>query len=360
MTADAADKAGEATTGRRRRFSKRHVVGGGVGIAVVVATFVFILPRIADYRDVWDVVKGLSWADIGLLAGATALNLATFAPPWMAALPGLRFRQAFVVTQASTASTYIAPAGVAVGMALSFGMLRGWGFAAAPVSLAVAVTGVWNQLAMLAFPTVGLALLAASGTPHAALDTIAFVGLAIFAVVVAGFAAGLSTATLARRVGDLAARIASWGLRLVRRKPVTWGGEAFVRFRNRTNSLLRRRWHVLTLATLAGHLTVYLVLLVALRVVGVSGDEVSAVEAFAAWSLVRLLGSIPITPGGLGVVELGLTATLVGFGGNQAEVVAAVLAYRVLTMVPTLLIGLLAGATWKRHRPGSLPTDAAD
>ena len=340
-----------------KRISLRHVLGGGLGIAVVVATFVFILPRIADYRDVWDVVKSLSWGDLGLLAGATALNLATFAPPWMAALPGLRFRQAFVVTQASTASTYVAPAGVAVGMALSFAMLRGWGFAAAPVSLAVAVTGVWNQLAMLAFPTVGLALLAATGTPHAALDTIAYIGLAIFVAVLAGFAAGLSTPRLARKVGDLAARIASWGLRLVRRKPVTWGGEAFVRFRSRTNALLRRRWHVLTLATLAGHLTVFGVLLVSLRVVGVSADEVSAVEAFAAWSLVRLLGSIPITPGGLGVVELGLTTALVGFGADQPEAVAAVLVYRVLTMVPTLVIGLLAGATWRRHTPAGPPAD---
>ena len=92
---------------------------------------------------------------------------------------------------------------------------------------------------------------------------------------------------------------------------------------------------------------------------GVSGDEVSAVEAFAAWSLVRLLGSIPITPGGLGVIELGLTTALVGFGGGQAEVVAAVLVYRVLTIVPTLVIGLLAGATWRRHRPDSVPADAA-
>jgi uncharacterized protein (TIRG00374 family) len=140
---------------------------------------------------------------------------------------------------------------------------------------------------------------------------------------------------------------------------VTWDGESFVRFRARTNSLLRRRWHVLTLATLAGHLTVYLVLLVSLRVLGVTADEVTDVEAFAAWSLVRLLGSIPITPGGLGIVELGLTTALVGFGGGQAEVVAAVLVYRVLTVVPTLLIGLLAGATWKRHRPRDLPAEAA-
>ena len=109
------------------------------------------------------------------------------------------------------------------------------------------------------------------------------------------------------------------------------------------------------LTTVAGHLTVFLVLLVSLRTLDVSASEVSAVEAFAAWALVRLLGSIPIPPGGLGVVELGLTTALVGFGGNQVEVVAAVLVYRFLTIVPTLVIGLAAGATWKRYRPHHLP-----
>ena len=64
---------------------------------------------------------------------------------------------------------------------------------------------------------------------------------------------------------------------------------------------------------------------------------------FAAWTLVRLLGSLPFTPGGIGVVELGLTGALVGFGGNNAGVVAAVLLYRFLTMIPTLAACCVAG-----------------
>jgi uncharacterized protein (TIRG00374 family) len=140
---------------------------------------------------------------------------------------------------------------------------------------------------------------------------------------------------------------------------VTWTGDSFVRFRNEAIDLLRRRWHVLTLATLAGHLTVFLLLLFCLRVFGVSAAEVDLIEAFAAWSLVRLLGSIPITPGGLGIVEVGLTTALVGFGGQNAEVVAAVLVYRFLSIVPTLVLGLLSGATWKRHHPGAVEAEAA-
>ena len=91
----------------------------------------------------------------------------------------------------------------------------------------------------------------------------------------------------------------------------------------------------------------------ALRALGVPATQVTATEAFAAWSLVRLLGSVPITPGGIGVIEVGLTTALVAFGGNNAGVVAAVLLWRFLTMVPTIAYGLVAAATWRRHRPAS-------
>jgi uncharacterized membrane protein YbhN (UPF0104 family) len=337
----------------------RRIAGVGLGLGVVVATFVFVLPRIANYRDVWDVVRDLSWEELAALGAITVVNLSTFPPQWMAALPGLRFRQAFVVTQASTASTYVAPGGPAVGMALSFAMLRGWGFRSGDVGLAVAINGIWNQLCALAFPVVALALLTLAGGENPLLQTAALIGLAVFLFLAGSFAAGLSSARLARRVGDLAAGVASAVLRLVRHDPVTWNGETFVRFRARTIGLLRRRWHWITLGALAGQLTVFLVLLVSLRVLHVPAHEVSATEAFAAWSLVRLLASLPITPGGIGVVELGLTSALVGFGGRNAGVVAAVLVYRVLTVVPTVALGVLAGATWRHHHPGRLETEAA-
>src|SRR5207244_12133818 len=89
--------------------------------------------------------------------------IVTFAPPWMAALPGLRFLPALTVTQASTASTYLAPGGPAVGVGLSAAILLDWGFSAGAVTLAVTLTGIWKQLAILGCPTVAFAVLTLSG-----------------------------------------------------------------------------------------------------------------------------------------------------------------------------------------------------
>jgi putative heme transporter len=337
----------------------RRFLPAGLGILVVVATFAFLLPRIADYRDVWDVVSELSWGWIAGLLGAAALNVLTFAPPWQAALPGLRFLQALTMSQASAAMSLVLPGGGAPGMATSYAMLRAWGFPRRAVAGAVTLVGVWNQLANLAFPIVAVFLLTVSGEPTAVLATAAFIGVAVFGVTVAALVLVLYSNRMARDLGDAAARLATWALGRIRRGPVGWGGPSFERFRREAVGVLRRRWHALTLATLAGSLTVFLVFVVALRALGVPASDVSLVEAFAAWALARLLGMLPLTPGGIGVVELSLSGTLIGFGGANARVVAAVLVYRFLTMVPPLLLGLIAAGTWRRQRPREALTEGA-
>ncbi len=269
----------------------------------------------------------------------------------MVALPGLRFRPALTMTQASTALSIVTPGGAAVGIAGSYGILRSWGFQGKAVGRAVTLTGLWNQFANLAFPIVAVFALAVTGAQTAVLATAAFVGAAILGVAIAALVLVLYSDRLAEDIGDAAARASSWVLAKVHRSPVGWNGSSFERFRRDAVDLLKRRWHMLTLTTLLGSLTVFLVLLVSLRALQVPATEVSVIDAFAAWSLARLLGSIPITPGGIGVVELSLTGTLVGFGGNNAGVVAAVLVYRFLTLVPTLLLGLIAAGTFRRHRP---------
>jgi uncharacterized protein (TIRG00374 family) len=339
----------EELTGRPKRRLLRRVALGGISLGIVVASFAYLLPTIANYGDVWKVVTDLSWPWIAALLGASALNLATFAPPWQVALPKLSFIRAMELTQASTALSIVAPGGPAVGAAGSYAMLRKWGFPARDFSRAVTLTSLWNQFLNLTFPIVAVFALTVEGEQSAALATAAFIGVAVLGVIVGGFVVMLVSSRLAEDMGDLAARCVNWARAKIHKGPVHWGGASFERFRADAGEFLERKWWALTLTSLAGSLTVFALLVVALRAVGVPASSVTLVEAFAAWSLIRIIASIPITPGGVGVVEVGLTGALVGFGGSNADVVAAVLIYRFLTVVPTLVLGLIAAFTFRSH-----------
>ena len=322
-------------------------IGPAMAIAVV-AVFVFVLPRIADYGTVWDILTDVSAAWVLGLAIAVLVNLATFPLPWMAAIPHLGFRRATVVTQSSTAASIVLPGGDVVGMGTQFAMLRGWGFETDQASLAVLVTGIWNQLVRVAFPVIAVALLAIVGDVPTELRIGGAVGAVLFAVVLGGFIGLIASDRLARRIGELGAASATWFMRLIRRpRQFAWGDDA-VRFRETSEVLVRRRWPHLTVTTVVGHLSNFAVLLVSLRAVGIDPSELSGIECFAAFSLIRLLTAVPITPGGLGVVELGLTGGLVAFGADQEAAVAGVLLYRALTMLPVIVIGAVCFLLWRR------------
>ena len=326
----------------------RAYAGRVFAFALVIGVFAFVLPRVADYGAVWDAISELSAGGIAALAVIAIVNMATFAPPWMAALPGLSFLHALVLSQASTAAASVLPGGDAVGIAISYSMLRRWGFTVAQVTVGSAATTVWNVFANVIFAVTAAALLATTGESHALLTTLAVIGTLAGAVAIVLFAVALHDDGKARAIGSLVQRAWNPVARLLRRQAATDWDERLVGFRHEAVGLLARRWVSLTAATLAGHLTVFLVLLVALRAVGVPSARLSFAEVFAAWALVRLITTVPLTPGGLGVVELGLTGALVTFGGNQANVVAAVLLYRVLTYVPPVATGGVCLLIWRR------------
>jgi uncharacterized protein (TIRG00374 family) len=328
---------------------RRLVVGLVVTAAVAGAVFFYALPRLAGYGSVWREVALLpAWWIVGLL-GITALDILTYAPPWLVALPKLRLLDALKMTQASTAFGLVMPGGATLGMAVSFAMLRSAGFARGTVAAAVVVTGFWSQVSTFLFPVLAIVLLAAEGGGSATLRLLAVVGVGISLGLIAAGAAVLWREQIAARTGDFAAGVVSSVLRLLRRAPVEWGGRSLARYRGEVLTLLRRRWISLTVATLANQLTGYLMLELGVRAFGIGRGQVSITETFAAWSIGRLLGSLPITPSGIGVVELGLTGSLVGFGAPHAPVVAAVLVYRALSLVPTIVLGLLATVTWRRR-----------
>ncbi len=76
----------------------------------------------------------------------------------------------------------------------------------------------------------------------------------------------------------------------------------------------------------------------------------------------QLATALPITPGGLGVVEGSITVALVTFGGGQASTVAAVLIYRLISFWLLLPVGwsswlalVIAGRSHERAAAPALP-----
>jgi len=333
------------------RSSRRAVLRFVLGLAVAAAVFAWIVPRIASYGSVAHQLATISlpWA-LGLVA-ASLLDIATTALPWQAVLPQLSFVGALAFTQASTALTTVLPGGAPLGMALSFAFLRRLRIDRGAAGFAVAVTGIWSQVMILVYPLIGSVLVFATGQLSGTTAAIAGVSAAVGAVIVGLTVAALRSPGAARWLGDVAARTGAWVARLFHRRPPGWSGEALVQLRAERLVLLRRRWGWLTAATLANQLTAYLVFELSLRAVGVSVATVPFSEAFLAWAIGRVISSLPLTPGGVGVVELGMIGTLVGFGASGAHVVAAVLLYRGVIVLPTLVVGLVSLPVLRRLAP---------
>ena len=328
-----------------------------ISLVVIAVAYALVLPRIASYTAVWKELRTLSWPWLVGLGAATVLNNLTLAPPLMVVVRGLKPIRAVRLTQTSTAVSLALPGGATVGMAAVFAMLRSWGVSRAEAGRAIAVAGLWSQGAVLIFPIVAVAVLAVDHRGSTILYAAAAAAGLICLTIVSAAAAVAARPGAAERVLSRLDRLLARARRVGGRAP-SWDAAGLIRFRADTAELIRRRWVALSVATALNQLSGFLVLDLCLRAVGVGAAEISVSESFAAWSTGRLISSLPTTPGGVGLVELSLTGILVGFGGHNARVIAAVLLYRALVIVPTLVAGTIAGAAavlWRADRVGGSP-----
>jgi uncharacterized protein (TIRG00374 family) len=344
-----------ATTSPVRRWSPGLAVKVVLSLVLVVAIFWYLLKGI-DLGQVRAEITSMTWLELATLTAIALWNLMTYAFVWMSVTPGLSFWRAMTMTQSTTAVANTVPVvGAPIGVGMTYGMLGSWGYSRSRTTTAVLVSGVWNSFIKLGIPVLAVALVALQGNASGSRVTLALAGIGGLVAAVVVFALMLRSERVAERVGVLAGRAASRLLRLVGRGPVTGWELATVKFRSRTVDLLEHRWLPITAATLVSHLSLYVVLLVTLRHVGVSNAEVSWAEVLAVFAFARLATAIPFTPGGVGVVEAVLIGGFVTAGGDRAEVVAAVLVYRALTWGLPILVG--AGTyLWWRRRAMRTPT----
>lgn len=321
-----------------------------LSVAIVAGVFGVILPRVADFHQVWASIRSMKGWKYTALVAVTLGNIVTYWPVTMAGMPGLSLAKAAVVNQSSTSVAMTVPGGGAVAVGVTYAMFRSWGFRRSEIALQALVTGIWNVFLRLVLPVIALVILAVHGDHNDALVSSAVIGIVVLAVAMLGLGFGLSSERFAELLGSWSGWMVSALRRVVRRPAVDRWGSTAVRFRAQMLDLLRRRWVFLTLATIVSHLSIYVVMLVSLRFVGVSNSEVNWAQALAVFALVRLASSVPIIPGNVGLAELGYVAGLVLAGGNRSEAVAAVLVFRFLTYYVQIPIGGLTYIAWRRKR----------
>ena len=337
----------------------KRLVSIGAAIVVLIAVFGFALPQFASYQEAWTAIAAMSAAEIVILAVTAVVKLAV--APWqmMTALPGLVYGNAFAVNQSGTALSNTLPAGGAFGVGLTFDMLHASGSAPSEITREIVVTGVWNDLVKLVLPIAGLVLLAIAHQATRSEVELAVIGLVVSVAIIVLLVLVVRSQRMACAIGDWGARVTSRVLHWIGRPPTQGWGQRLVEFDQTSGQLVAQRWLYITAATLAGQVAVFAIFYCSARFVGIDASTVGFAELFATWAFARLLQLIPITPGGLGFVQLGLTGLLTAFGAPNDQAVAATLVYTALTWFPPIPVGAASYWIWRSHHPRTGRADLA-
>jgi hypothetical protein len=147
------------------------------------------------------------------------------------------------------------------------------------------------------------------------------------------------------RLGLVVSKIVSWSGRVLRRR---WQADPrkLVRERDRMVAAIGDRWWLAVVAAALNWVFDYLVLVTALVAVGADPRLSLVLLAYTGGALLTM---IPVTPGGFGFVETGMTYLLVLSGITKGDALLATLAYRIVSLWLPILAGSLAWVAFQRR-----------
>lgn len=329
----------------------RKLLSAGLTLAVIVIVFGFVIPQLADYSKVLDIIGDITALEWVALAVFTSIFLVAYVFVLMAVLPSLRFREGFVTQTAATAITNSVPAGGALAFALNYTMLMSWGFTAEAITAGLMAAGVWDQLARLALPSLAATIVAVTADAPTWMWLAGAAGIVIVVAALVILFLVFRSEGVARSFGRFLDRVVNWGLARIHREPVDMV-ESVLQFRTNVVGIARHRWAPLTIATIVNHAAMAGLFVASIRAAGISDDEISTPWVIAAFGFGRLLVMIPISPGGLGLVDFGYISLLTAGGADvDANLIAAgVLLFRALSFLPPIPIGLVSFLFWRANK----------
>ncbi|WP_157251203.1 lysylphosphatidylglycerol synthase transmembrane domain-containing protein [Nonomuraea typhae] len=314
-----------------------------LSLALAVMLVVY-LPQIVQtltgkpvsWREIGAEFGQLSVGTIALMVGLWLLSLFAYTFVLTNSMPGLSNLQAITLNAAGSAVSNLLPFGGAAGVALTFGMCKGWGFGYRSIVVMTLVSGVWNTLFRFVLPAVGIiALLMAGEVINPTVERAGWVGAVSILVLVAVVAAAL--------YWDRAALVLGKVLDMLARPFKKEVSPALDRLRADTAGVVKTRWPGLSASMIAFLALQWAIMVVCMQATGAYPGLAQSIAVFA---LSRVLTAALITPSGAGIMEGGVVLLLVTFGVDTAPATATALLFGFWTYTIEIPFGGLALGAW--------------
>jgi len=335
-----------APTGDASLPARPRLVSPGRILALFVALIglYIVWPSLVAVFGSYDELKHVNPIWFVVMAG---LEVMSFVCMW--ALIGLCLRSTryFVIGTSQLAGNSISrtlPGGAAVGAATQYRLLLGGGMEATRIATGLTAVSLINVATLFALPVLSLPAILGGVAIDRGLARAAWLGVGAFVLLVGGGAVLL-----------LADRPIAWTARTIqrihntvlrRRPPLVDLAGRLTDERDMVRETLGEHWANAILRSVGNVLFDYMALLAALVAAGARPKASLVLLAYVA---AIVLGMIPITPGGLGFVEAGLTAMLVLAGVPGAQATLATLAYRLVSYWLPIAAGPVAYGLYRRR-----------
>ena len=308
-------------------------------MALVAGVF-GLLPRLGGLRHDAAGLRHARPAFVAAAIVAQTVSLACYAALYRRVLASLgarlRFRVAAEVTLSTFLISHVTPFGSATGTLLNVSTLEAEGIAASTTGEAIGLTSLVSTVALIAL--FGTGLVATAGR-HVSATYLRIAGVALVLVLLVLAIAFLVGAHpgIAERA---ARRAASWARHLRSSIDPEKAAQTSKRLVLLARSALTGRAFLESYGFASADL---LFDLLSLDLMFLAFRYQPGFGPLAvAYGAANIASAIPITPGGLGVIEVTLVAITVGFGAPRATAVIAVLGYRVVNYWLPLLPGAVA------------------
>lgn len=334
---------------RRRRLLPAPIWHIGKLLIVALIIEYLVVPQVAGTRKALNLLSGVhpAWLLLGVLL--QVLCLLAYSQMTRYILPSDSdpgFWTIFRIQVTTLSVSHCVPAGSAAGTSLGYRLLTVAGARGSDAGLAMSLQATGSAVILNVIFWIALIVsIPLSGFSPLDLSAglIGLVLCAVFAVLVVFLHRGEAWAhSVIERVGrhvpfiDVRAAQGSFS-HLV---------ERFGELHTDRNALIKATiWGTLNWLLDAASLYVF---------VGAFGHWVNPEGLILAFSIARVLAVLPITPGGLGVVEATLTSTLVGFGTPRGIAILGVIGYRLVEFWLPIPIGGLTYLSLQ-FDPGQTP-----